>query len=39
MQNIKLILAYEGTHYLGWQKTAMGKSIEEELEKDRKSVV
>ena len=32
-RNIKLILAYEGTHYLGWQKTAMGKSIEEELEK------
>lgn len=31
--NIKLILAYEGTHYLGWQKTAMGPSIEEELEK------
>jgi tRNA pseudouridine38-40 synthase len=33
MKNIKLILAYEGTHYLGWQKTAMGPSIEEELEK------
>jgi tRNA pseudouridine38-40 synthase len=32
-RNIKLILAYEGTHYLGWQKTAMGPSIEEELEK------
>jgi len=32
-KNIKLILAYEGTHYLGWQKTAMGPSIEEELEK------
>jgi tRNA pseudouridine38-40 synthase len=31
--NIKLIIAYEGTHYLGWQKTAMGPSIEEELEK------
>ncbi len=33
MKNIKLILAYEGTRYLGWQKTAMGRSIEEELEK------
>jgi tRNA pseudouridine38-40 synthase len=32
-KNIKLIVAYEGTHYLGWQKTAMGPSIEEELEK------
>jgi tRNA pseudouridine38-40 synthase len=33
VKNIKLILAYEGTRYLGWQKTAMGLSIEEELEK------
>jgi len=32
-RNIKLILAYEGTHYLGWQKTIAGPSIEEELEK------
>lgn len=31
--NICLVLAYEGTCYLGWQKTAHGKSIEEELEK------
>ena len=30
--NIKLLVAYEGTHYLGWQKTKMGKSIEEMLE-------
>ena len=29
--NIKCILAYDGTHYLGWQKTKEGKSIEEEL--------
>ena len=32
-RNIKLILAYEGTRYLGWQKTISGPSIEEELEK------
>ncbi len=32
-RNIKLILAYEGTQYLGWQKTITGPSIEEELEK------
>jgi len=32
-RNIKLILAYEGTLYLGWQKTISGPSIEEELEK------
>lgn len=30
--NIKLILAYDGTSYLGWQKTKEGSSIEEELE-------
>lgn len=29
---IKLKLAYDGTAYLGWQKTAMGPSIERELE-------
>jgi tRNA pseudouridine38-40 synthase len=33
LKNIKLTVAYEGTHYLGWQKTPMGESIEEELEK------
>lgn len=30
--NVKLILAYDGGAYLGWQKTAMGPSIEETLE-------
>lgn len=29
--NIKLIVAYDGTHYLGWQKTHTGPSIEETL--------
>lgn len=32
MKNIKLTIAYEGTHYLGWQKTNVGKSIEGCLE-------
>ena len=32
-RNIKLIIAYEGTHYLGWQKNNAGPSIQEELEK------
>ena len=32
LRNIKLIAAYDGTHYLGWQKTKMGPSIEEVLE-------
>jgi tRNA pseudouridine38-40 synthase len=31
--NLKLIIAYIGTRYLGWQKTREGLSIEEELEK------
>lgn len=30
--NIKMIVAYDGTAYLGWQKTKTGKSIEAELE-------
>lgn len=32
-KNIKCIIAYKGTHYFGWQKTKMGPSIEEALEK------
>lgn len=31
-QNIKLAIAYDGTGFLGWQKTFTGKSIEEELQ-------
>jgi tRNA pseudouridine38-40 synthase len=31
--NIKLKIAYDGTLYLGWQKTKFGPSIEEALEK------
>lgn len=33
MANIKLVVAYDGTRYLGWQKTKTGLSIEESLEK------
>lgn len=33
MSRIKLLSSYEGTHYFGWQKTKMGPSIEEEMEK------
>lgn len=32
-RNFKLIIAYEGTRFLGWQKTSMGPSVEAELEK------
>ncbi|MEI8125166.1 MAG: tRNA pseudouridine(38-40) synthase TruA [Parachlamydiaceae bacterium] len=31
--NIKLVVAYDGTNFLGWQKTKTGRSVEEELEK------
>lgn len=33
MPNIKMTVAYDGTNYLGWQKTATGSSIEAELER------
>jgi tRNA pseudouridine38-40 synthase len=33
MRNIKLVLAYDGTDFLGWQKTPLGPTIEEALEK------
>lgn len=32
MHNIRLKLTYDGSRYLGWQKTKMGNSIEETLE-------
>lgn len=32
MANYKLTLAYDGTHFLGWQKTPMGRSIESTLQ-------
>lgn len=31
--NVKIVLAYDGTHYFGWQKSASGPTIEEELER------
>ena len=31
MRNVKLVVAYDGTRYLGWQKTKEGASIEQEL--------
>ena len=32
MRNIKLVVAYDGTDYLGWQKTKEGPSIEADLQ-------
>jgi tRNA pseudouridine38-40 synthase len=39
MQNIKLIIAYFGFSYAGWQKTKMGLSIEETLEKTLRQIL
>jgi tRNA pseudouridine38-40 synthase len=33
MINYKLIIAYDGRNFLGWQKTSMGPSIEEALQR------
>lgn len=33
MKNIKLLLSYDGTSLLGWQKTPLGPTVEEHLEK------
>lgn len=34
-----MLVAYEGTHYLGWQKTGAGQSIEETLENALRQVL
>ena len=39
MHNVKLIIAYDGTRYLGWQKTKMGPSIEEALQATVEQIV
>jgi tRNA pseudouridine38-40 synthase len=33
MRNIKLIIEYDGTNYLGWQKQPQGPTVQEALEK------
>lgn len=37
--NIKLIIAYLGTSFVGWQKTKMGPSVEEVLEKTLQQIL
>ena len=32
MRNIKLTIEYDGTNYFGWQKQALGKTVQEEIE-------
>ncbi|MBD7914265.1 tRNA pseudouridine(38-40) synthase TruA [Clostridium sp. Sa3CUN1] len=38
MRNIKLILEYDGTNYLGWQKQRIGKTIQGTLEEAIRSL-
>ena len=38
-QNIKLLIAYDGTPYFGWQKCADGRSVEDILERIIKMVL
>ena len=33
MRNLKLVIEYEGTNYVGWQRQENGKSIQGEIEK------
>ena len=33
MRTIKLTVCYDGTDYVGWQRQAQGRSIQEELER------
>ena len=33
MRNIKLLIEYDGTNYVGWQRQAAGRSIQEEIER------
>ncbi|HEY4254836.1 MAG TPA: tRNA pseudouridine(38-40) synthase TruA [Chlamydiales bacterium] len=37
--NYKLLIAYDGTRYFGWQKTRSGPSIQEELEQAATTVL
>ncbi len=39
MSNIKLVITYFGASFVGWQKTKMGPSIEETLEKALRQIL
>ncbi|MCX6986808.1 MAG: tRNA pseudouridine(38-40) synthase TruA [Chlamydiae bacterium] len=39
MRNIKLIVSYKGTNFLGWQKTPYGPSIQQALEKSLQQIL
>lgn len=39
MQNIKLVIAYDGRAYRGWQKTPMGPSIESTLQQQLEQIL
>ena len=33
MRNIKIVIEYDGTNFVGWQRQANGRSVQEEIEK------
>jgi tRNA pseudouridine38-40 synthase len=39
MRNIKLTLEYDGTHFVGWQTQANGRSVQEEVSKVLRQVL
>ncbi len=39
MQNVKLVIAYDGRNYMGWQKTVTGASIEAELQSQLEKIL
>jgi tRNA pseudouridine38-40 synthase len=38
MRNIKLIIEYDGTEFVGWQRQPNGRSVQEEIEKTLSSI-
>lgn len=38
MRNIKIIIEYDGTNYLGWQKQPQGPTVQDEIEKALKNM-
>ena len=38
MFRVKLVVEYDGSNYVGWQRQNNGKSIQEEIEKSLKKI-
>ena len=37
MLRVKLVIEYDGSNYVGWQRQAKGKSVQGEIEKSLKN--